>query len=295
MPKLSIIIVNYNTAEITKNCLLSLMEVEDEIDFEVIIVDNNSTDNSVEEIKQTIIHNTKYKILVNKVNLGFAKGNNAAANYAKGKYILFLNSDTVVFKNTLKEAVEYLENNKDIGALTCKTVLPNGKLDLDARRSFPTPWVALTHFSYLDRIFPSSKIFAKYWYGHISEDVTHEVDVLQGAFFLSRREVLDQVGWFSEDYFLDGEDIDLSWKIKDQGYKIIYYPKVSILHIKKASKKKHRNIKAVLGGVRAMEIFYKSRLANNYPFFINWIVLVAISLMKVVRVTVTFLQNRNLI
>lgn len=282
MPKLSIVIVNYNTKEITTNCLLSLTEVVDEVDFEVIVSDNGSGDDSINSFKKLNL-NYPLQIIENNANLGFAKGNNVACDYAKGKYILFLNSDTIIFKNTLKETVEYLDNNKEVGALTCKTVLPNGNLDLDARRSFPTPWVALTHFSYLDRIFPKSKIFAKYWYGYKSADETHEVDVLQGAFFLSRREVLDQVGWFSEDYFLDGEDIDLSWKIKHSGHKIIYYPKVSILHIKKASKKKYRNIKAVLGGVRAMEIFYKSRLSNNYPFFVNWLVLFAISLMKVVR------------
>jgi len=223
-----------------------------------------------------------YELVSNSTNLGFAGGNNSARKYAKGNYVLFLNSDSKVRKNTLKETVKYLDEHKDVGAITCKIVLPNGNLDKDARRSFPTPWIALTHFSGLDRLFPKSKVFAKYWYGYKSSDEIQEVDALQGAYFLTRREILEKTGWFNEDYFLDGEDIDLSWKIKNAGYKIIYYPRVSALHIKKASKRQ-RKLKVVMAGVNSMEIFYKKRLWGSYPLLLNFIVIVGIYLMKAIR------------
>ena len=121
-------------------------------------------------------------------NLGFAAGNNKAGPYVFGEYVLFLNSDTVVYKNTLSGIIGYLDKNKEIGAATCKVVLKNGELDKDTRRSFITPWIGLTHIYFkLDRLFPKSKIFAKYWYGYLSEDEIHEVDAIQGAFFMARK------------------------------------------------------------------------------------------------------------
>lgn len=272
--KLSIVILNYNTKNLTLNCVNSLRKVKKEVNFEIIVVDNGST--------ESFPKSSEYRLVTNNSNLGFAGGNNSAREIAKGEYILFLNSDTEVYKNTLKESIKYMDQSSEIGALTCKTILPSGKLDKDAKRSFPTPWVALTHFSGLDKIFPKSKIFAKYWYGYKSPDEIDEIDALQGAYFLSRKKILDKVNWFSEDYFLDGEDIDLSWKIKNAGFKIIYYPKVSILHIKKASKKK-RTLKSKMAGVNSMEIFYKLRLWQNYSLILNLIVIFGIYILKTIR------------
>ena len=232
--KLSIVILSFNTKDLTLACIDSLMKVKGEVKFEIIVVDNGSTDGSLATLKKV----KGIKLVESKENLGFAGGNNLSRKYLTGEYVLFLNSDTEVYKNTLKETVKYMDENREIGALTCKTVLPDGNLDRDARRSFPTPWVALTHFSGLDRIFPKSRLFSRYWYGYRSASDIQDVDALQGAFFLTRKEILDEIDWFTEDYFLDGEDIDLSWKVKNTGKRVVYYPKVSILHIKKASKKK---------------------------------------------------------
>lgn len=272
--KLSIIVLNYNTTDLTRNCLKSLEKVKTEVNFETLVVDNGS--------QEKFPAGKNYKLITSETNLGFAGGNNLAKSQTAGDYILFLNSDTQVYKNTLKETVAYLEDHPDVGAVTCKTILPSGKLDKDARRSFPTPWVALTHFSGFDKFFPKSKIFAKYWYGYKSADDIQEVDALQGAYFLTKRKILDKVGWFSEEYFLDGEDIDLSWKIKNAGYKIVYYPKVSILHIKKASKKK-RSLRSKMAGVNSMEIFYKKHLWKNYSLLLNFLVIGGIYFLKGAR------------
>jgi hypothetical protein len=289
-PKLSIIILSYNTKDLLINCLKSLEKVKKEVSFEVIVVDNASTDGSAEAVKLALslskghpeLAEGSLKLIQNKSNLGFARGNNSARKTAKGKHILFLNSDTQVKKNTLKRSVEYLDNHKEVAALTVRTLLPNGKDDRDARRSFPTPWVALTHFAMLDRIFPKSKIFSKYWYGYISPDKSHEIDVAQGAYLLVKKELLDEVNWFSEEYFLDGEDIDLCWKIKTLGYKIYYLADAEILHIKKASKKKNKS-QSVSRGVDSMEIFYKKHLSQKYPLYINILVLIGIKKIKLIR------------
>lgn len=283
MPELSIIILNYNTKELLVNCLKSLSRVAQEVDFEVIISDNGSTDDSLKAVKVLGDLSFNLKIQENQENLGFAKGNNAAKGLCAGKYILFLNSDTEVYSGTLKQTLAYLKENPQVGVVTCKQVMPDGKIDPDSRRSFPTPWIAFTHFSYLDRIFPQSKIFAQYWYGYRSEDEVFEIDVCQGAYFLTRKSVLDGVGWFSDDYFLDGEDIDLSWKIKEKGLKIIYYPLVSILHIKKATKKTIKNHRYIRAGVDSMEIFYRKYLWRRYPLVVNWLVILGIKLIKLLR------------
>ncbi len=287
--KLTVIILNYNTKDLTLRCIDSVIAHAKGITYEIVLVENSTSES--ERITSSLLgsRKSKVRVVVNKENLGFAGGNNSARKFTKGEYVLFLNSDTEVYKDTINETLKYLDENSDVGAVTCKTILPNGNLDKDARRSFPTPWVSFTHFSGLDRIFPTSRIFARYWHQYESSDMIQEVDVIQGAYFLTRRKLLDEVGWFSEEYFLDGEDIDLCWKIKETGAKIIYYPKVSILHIKKASKKGRRTMRFVMAGVNSMEIFYKNRLWNRYPLILNMAVIVGIygiKFLRLVRVVV---------
>jgi len=291
-PNLSIIILNYNTKDLLKDCLLSLEKVRNEANFEVIVADNGSTDGSCEMLKKDF----SWVILVeNNANLGFAAGNNRAKDYCKGENVLLLNTDTIVPKGTLKKCLEYLHENKEVGALTCKLDLLDGGVDKDARRSFPTPWVSLTHLVLgLDKIFPKSPLFSKYWYGYIPEDTTHEVDAIQGAFFLVRKKILDKVNWLDEDYFLDGEDIDLCWKIGEAGWKIIYYPEVSIIHLKGVTKGKNKKakkkaplaerIKFRASGVTSMEIFYRKRLWNKYPLLLNLLVVAGIKFLRVLRI-----------
>ena len=159
--RLAVVIVSYNTKEVLRNCLLSLKKVKNEASFEVIVIDNASEDGSFGMVKKEF---KWIKIVQNSDNVGFGRANNQARDYVKGKYVLFLNSDTLVTPLTLAKCLEYMEKNKNVGALTCKIVLPDGSLDKDARRSFPTPFVSLTHFSGLDRLFPTSSFFAKYSY-----------------------------------------------------------------------------------------------------------------------------------
>ncbi len=289
-PELTIIILNYNTKELLADCLKSIKKYEKEIPLEVIVSDNASQDGSAQMVRD----NFPWVKVMEGENVGFSKGNNRAKKVTNGKMVLFLNPDTVVNKGVLKETTDYLRKHNDVGALSCKLVLPSGEIDKDARRSFPTPWVSFTHLVLkLDRIFPKSKLFAKYWYGYLPDDKTLEVDAIQGAFFLTWKKILDKVGWFDEDYFFNAEDIDLCWKIKEENYKIIYYPNVFIYHVKGASKGKSKKwrhkvsfkhrVKMKLIEATSMEIFYRKRLWDKYPIWFNWIVIFGIRILKGIK------------
>lgn len=297
--KLSIVILSFNVAELLNTCILSIKKAEQkllEIGFEaeIIVPDNASKDNTLEMMSQNF---PEIRLIQNE-NIGFARGNNSAREFVDGKYLLILNPDTTIDEDVLVKCTKYMEEHKDVGAMTCKTVLPNGNLDKDVRRSFPTPWVALSHFSYLDRLFPSSQFFAKYWYSYIPEDEIHEVDVIQGAFTFIRTGIMEKINWYDEDYFLDGEDIDLCWKIKKLGYKIMYYPRVKIVHYKgackgktsskKYNKKVDKNVRkrAIETGVSSMKIFYKKHMAKTYPAVLNTLVYVGIDAMRVLRLII---------
>lgn len=269
--KLSIVILNHNTKDILVDCLKSIEKVKDELSFEVIVSDNASTDGSPEEIRRSF----KWVKLIEGPNISFSNSNNRARKYINGKYVLLLNSDTLVHKNTLKKCVEYFESHDNVGALTCKLVLPDGSLDKDARRRFPTPWISFK------RLF--LKNGKEYWYEDISPNKTHEVDAIEGAFFLTKKEILDKVNWLDEKFVFDGEDLDLSFQIKKVGYKIIYYPEVSITHIKKASKNNFSGIARKMQGINSMEYFYRKNLWNSYPTLFNYFVLLGIRFLKLIR------------
>lgn len=288
MKDLSIIIVSYNTKDVIGECLESIQANAGEIiSYEVIVVDNNSSDDSVEYLK----NNFKDVITIaNKENSGFSRANNIGLKRAQGRYLLFLNPDTVVQKDTLGIMVEFMDRHKDAGAATCKVELPSGEIDDASHRGFPTPWNAFFHFSGIAKLFPKSTFFNGYHLGWKDLDKVHEIDSLAGAFMIVRREAGDEVGWWDEDYFFYGEDIDFCYKLKEAGWKIYYIPTVSILHIKGVSGglKKHSQkittatketrIRATSWRFDAMRIFYRKHYFDKYPKILTWLVLQGIGL-----------------
>ena len=274
--KLSIIIVNYNTYDLTKQTIESIIQKEHPFQYEILLVDNASSDGSIENLQEhfnDLLLEGILQIFINEANLGFAKANNIGMRIAKGEYILLLNSDTVVKEDCLAKCLSHMDKNNNIGALGCKVVLPDGKLDHACKRGFPTPKASLY---YLLRLYKKDPIkYGQYDALHLHEDEVGEVDCLMGAFMLMSKEALNRVGLLDEDFFMYGEDIDLCYRIKEGGYKILYYPKAQIIHHKGGSSKKKRT-KVIYDFHQAMWIFYKKHYYTKYNFTISFLVYIGI-------------------
>lgn len=269
---LSIIIVNYNTKELLRQTVNSIQSNPAKHSQETIIVDNSSSDGSVEMVWSEM---PQVRLIANTVNEGFAKANNKGIRYASGRYVLLLNSDTVVLPGTLDTMIEFMDNHTLVGAVGCKVVLPDGSLDKACRRSFPTPMNSLYHALGLSHLFPNHPKFSQYNLTHLDEDETYPVDCLVGAFMMVRREVIEQIGGLDEQFFMYGEDIDWCYRIKEAGWQIYYYPEAKIIHYKGASSKKQK-YKMIYEFHRAMILFYNKYYIRKYNPLVTLAVYVGI-------------------
>lgn len=281
--KISIIIVSFNTKEFIKKCLNSIYQTVDKkkIVFEVIVVDNASLDNSSEFIKKEF---PQVVLIENKVNTGFSKANNQGIKKATGDYIFFLNPDTELRENTLEVLLDFLETHQDAGIVTSRVELPNGKLDDASHRGFPTPWNALCYFSGLSKLFPKIPLFSGYSMSCKDFKTIHEIDACVGAVMLVRRKAGEEIGWWDEDFFWYGEDLDFCYRIKEKGWKIYFVPSVSVLHYKGVSggiKSISKNITTATEETKkrsqkarfeAMKLFYKKHYEKKYFKIITWLV-----------------------
>lgn len=256
---ISVVIVNYNVRDLVDNCIASVYKAnKGKYDTEIFLVDNNSIDGSAEHIRQKY---ADVKVITNDRNIGFSRANNLALREATGKYILILNPDTVLEEGTFEKMTAFCEKDKSVGAVTSKLILANGKLDSACRRSFPTPAVAIPRMLGLSKLFPESRIFGKYNLTYLDENRTYEVDAICGAFMFIPKAVLDKAGFFDEDYFMYGEDLDLCFRIKKCGFKIFYYPEVTTIHFKGESTKK-TNLSYVNNFYGAMNIFVRKNFTG---------------------------------
>ncbi|MEJ6806819.1 MAG: glycosyltransferase family 2 protein [Saprospiraceae bacterium] len=247
---LSVIIVNYNVRQFVLQTLHSIYQSQlDGLSIEVVVVDNNSSDGSVEAIRD---HFPQTTIIANKNNPGFSKANNQGIGISKGEFVLLLNPDTVLEEYTLAMSVARMKAESDIGALGVKMIDGTGTFLPESKRSFPTPWNSLMKLLGLSSMFPSSKILGGYNLTYLNENKTHDIDVLCGAFMLMRRSALDNSGLLDEEFFMYGEDIDLSYRIKQSGYRILYYPETQIIHYKGESTKK--------SSVNYVKVFYNAMI-----------------------------------
>jgi GT2 family glycosyltransferase len=282
MMKLSIIILSYNTKEVTERCLTSLLKSlphTKKLESEVIVVDNGSTDGSGEMLQRHKAHRV-LKVIKNNNNLGFAQANNQAIKVAKGQYILFLNSDVILNKINFIRLVNYLDTKKEVGVLTVKVQLPSGDIDPASHRGFPTVWNSFCYFFKLEKLlgrFPFiGRLFGGYHLAYLDLATAHEIDSPSGAFYLTRKKILDEVDGFDEQFFMYGEDLDLSYRIKEAGYKVLYYPLFSVTHLKYVSglatvdEKVKNKIKKHF--YQAMKIFYKKHYQDKNPQFLNQLI-----------------------
>ena len=248
--ELSVIIVNYNVKHFLEQCLISAKKALEGIEGEIIVVDNNSVDGSLNLMNEKF---SDVVLIANKKNTGFSVGNN----------ILLLNPDTVIQEDTLRKCLEFFDKNEDAGALGVKMYDGNGRFLPESKRGLPTPSVAFYKIFGLASLFPNSKTFGKYHLGYLSENENHKVDVLSGAFMMIRKKVLNEVGLLDETFFMYGEDIDLSYRIKKGGYENYYFSKTNIIHYKGESTKKS-SVNYVFVFYKAMVIFAEKHFSKQH-------------------------------
>lgn len=270
--ELSVIIVNYNVKHFLEQCLSAVQKAITGIKAEVIVVDNNSSDNSVGYLQPRF---PGVVFISNNENFGFAKACNQGLTKATGRYILFLNPDTIVPEDCFRQCISFLAGNEKAGALGVRMVDGGGHFLKESRRSFPSPLTSLYKLFGLSRLFPRSRLFAKYHLGHLGEKETHEADVLAGAFMMVKKEVLDKTGGFDETFFMYGEDVDLSYRIQAAGYINYYYADSTIIHFKGESTRKG-SMNYVRMFYTAMSVFVRKHYGSGKAGIFNMMIHFAI-------------------
>jgi len=267
--KLTVIIVSYNVSHFLEQCLKSVIRASHTLSVDIIVVDNSSEDDSVSRIRNKF---PDIKLIVNSDNKGFSKANNQAILQSDSDYILLLNPDTVLEETTLIRTLHFMETHPEAGGLGIKMIDGQGYYLPESKRGLPTPWASFCKMSNLSQLFPRSAFFNRYHAGHLDENATNKVEVLAGAFMLLRRKVLDQIGLLDEDFFMYGEDIDLSFRITKAGYFNYYFPEAWMIHYKgESTRKSSLNYVRLFYG--AMLIFARKHFAGKNERLLSLVIL----------------------
>lgn len=272
MDDLAVIILNYNTRDLLRGCLVSL-RAQTGLSFSTIVVDNCSTDGSADTVEAEF---PEVALIRSDRNGGYAYGNNLGLRRAgfpasgAARHAMLLNPDTIVPEGALAEMVRYADEHPDVGALGPRLLLMDGALDKACRRGFPTPEVAFYRFSGLSRLFPRSRRFGRYNMTFLDELQTADVDAVVGACMLVRGQALGAAGLLDEQFFMYGEDLDWCLRIKQVGYRVVYYPGVIVHHVKRAASR--TSAKAQYEFQRAMWLFYRKHYRARTPAPVDWLV-----------------------
>lgn len=259
--QLSVIILNYNVRHFLELCVLSVQKALSNIDAEIIVVDNNSSDDSCQMMQHRF---PNIQLIRNTENLGFPKGNNSGVSQAKGDYICILNPDTVVAEDTFEKVLAFAKSQTDLGIIGCKLIDGRGNFLPESKRGIPTPWVAFTKIFGLYNYFPKSNFFNKYYAQHLQENETGKVDILVGAFMVMKRELYNEIGGFDENCFMYSDDIDLSYMVLQKGKYNYYFPETTVIHYKGESTVKDE--KYMKRFQEAMNFFYKKHFKVSIFF-----------------------------
>lgn len=241
--------------DLLRQAIDSIIAASVGFNYEIIVVDNNSKDQSKEMVR---LNYPEIYLIENEHNVGFSKANNQGIHIAKGEYLLVINPDTITSKDTIHKIIDFMDNHPDAGSLGVRMINGQGKYLKESKRGLPTPWASFTKFTGLYKLFSTSKFWNQYYAGHIDENEISKVDILAGAFMLLRSAAIKVTGGFDERFFMYGEDIDLSYRLKLAGFNNYYYPKTYIIHFKGQSIKKF-SLRYVRSFYGAMFIF-----ANKY-------------------------------
>ncbi|MCF7802742.1 MAG: glycosyltransferase [Candidatus Marinimicrobia bacterium] len=286
-PRLSIVIVNYNVKEFLEQSLQAIRKASVGLETEVIVVDNHSVDGSAEMLRSKFSWVT---LITNDENRGFAVASNQGIRASTGEYVLLLNPDTLVQEDTFTSMINYLDDHPDVGMAGCKILNPDGSLQLACRRSFPTIRTALPKILGLDKLFPRSRIFARYNLTYLDPDEITDVDAVSGSFMMVRRAALDEVGLLDETFFMYGEDLDWCYRFNQAGWIVRYLPITKIIHYKGESSK-FAPFDSYIAFYRAMDLFVKKHFSRRWTFIFNFFIRIGIFMRGSVGLLASIVQR----
>ena len=267
--KVSIVIINFNTKDMTEQCIKSIIS-STKCEFEIIIVDNST------KIEEKFTSDLPFVTVINAENKGFGHACNIGMRDSCGDFYLMLNSDTIVHDYAIDTCLEYISEHSNVGAIGCRTMLADGTLDHNCKRGLPTPEASLYYLLGLDKKYPNSPKYARYHATFLDENKINEVEVLSGSFMMLRASVIAEIGGFDEDYFMYCEDVDLCYRISFSGYKLIYLPTAEITHLKGQSGLNTKNRKVIGYFHKSMLIFYNKHYKKKYNIFVTFAVYIGI-------------------
>jgi N-acetylglucosaminyl-diphospho-decaprenol L-rhamnosyltransferase len=271
---LSIVIVNWNTRELLRDCLTSLYASEGDFAFQVVVVDNCSQDGTCSMVGDEF---PQVHVIESEINGGYAYANNLGLRRLVARYFLLLNPDTILPSHALQGMLEFMDAHPEVGIAGPKLVMSDGSLDLACRRSFPTVENSCYKLSGLSRLFPNSRRFGAYNLTYLDPDEASEVDSVVGAFMMVRREVVEDVGGLDEEFFMYAEDLDWALRAKQARWKVYYYPEITVLHYKRQASDQNAG-RARYEFWRAMYTFYRKHYAQETPLLIHYLVLGGLAL-----------------
>jgi len=272
--ELSVIIVSYNVRYFLEQCLHTVRKASENLECEIIVVDNNSSDASCSMIRSLF---KDVRLISNNENIGFAAACNQGIRIARGRYVLLLNPDTMVEEKAFKKCINFMDNNPDAGALGVKMIDGKGRFLPESKRGMPKPGSSFFRIYGLSRLFPRSTLFNHYHFVHLDNSKTGRIEVISGAYMFLRKEALDKTGFLDEEYFMYGEDIDLSFRLINAGYNNYYFPETMIVHFKGESTNKE-DLKYVFHFYRAMLIFIRKYYADSNRVFLTFYIKLGIFL-----------------
>lgn len=279
---LSVIIVNWNTKKLLKNCLDSFYKETKRFTFEIFVVDNSSSDGSAEMVENRF---PEVILIKNKENVGFAKANNQAIQLAKGRFILFLNPDTVILNNAISKMLGFIREKKEIGAVGPKLLNTDGSVQYECARNFPSLLAAFSSFFLLERYFPKSRLFGKRNLGWWNHEDGRAIPCLSGACVIVRKEIIEKIGLFDEQIPMFLDDVDLCYRIKKSDYNNYYLSSAEVIHVTGQSRKKAKNHKLLeVMYVQACDYFFQKHYKKSY-FYLHKIITLFGSLFRMILIS----------
>lgn len=281
---LSICIVTYQARDYLRDCLNSLYAHAPNGEYEIIVVDNHSTDGTIETLERQF---PQVKLIKNPTNNGFTAPMNQALRQAQGQYLLQLNPDTIVHDQALNQLIQFMQSHPKVGICGPKVLNTDGSLQKPCRRGESTPWAVITYFLGLSSLFPKSKFFGGYLMNYLDEDEINEVDGVAGSCMLLRREVIDQIGYLDERFFAYQEDADFCFQARQAGWKVYYVPTAQITHYGGQGGSRVQPYRSIFEWHRSYWLYYRKNLAANYFFLLNWLYYLAM----LVKLALALLSN----